>query len=519
MTLKTKITAFISKLKETPLILGFKRMPFISKLKEAPLILRLKRVPFLSRLSKRTAGIIASVLLLAVAGGVAYYKIIYLPNQTTNEPVMQTAAVRQGDLVIYASGTGTLIAADEVDLAFKTGGQVTGLFVKVSDRVETGDLLAQVDDTDAQIKYTQAKRNLLELTTAAAIASAQQDMAQAQIDLDSAASHLAYLISPSVLHWETEVVKAGQALEEAGAKAKASPSDKEARQELEDAEAYLDSAQDNLAGAQDYYTQVYVPNHFTVGRGGGKYVAAPTEAEILAARAAVAGAQASLTESQYLYAALTGDEVPEDATGAGLSELEQAKLDLQAAQSTLDGTCIYALISGTIMSIDTSVGDTVGTSAVITVADLSQPYLEIYLDETDWGKVAVDKDAEVTFDALPDETFTGKVTQVDPGLYTSGNTSMIRGLVRLDSTAAGLNLPLGSSAAVDVIGGQAKNAILVPIEALHETAPGKYAVFVVEDGKPRLRVVAIGIQDLLYAEVKSGLEAGDVVTTGITETQ
>jgi hypothetical protein len=60
---------------------------------------------------------------------------------------------------------------------------------------------------------------------------------------------------------------------------------------------------------------------------------------------------------------------------------------------------------------------------------------------------------------------------------------------------------------------------LIPIEALHE-AGDKYAVFViVENGKPVLHVVEIGIQDLLYAEVISGVEAGDTVTTGIVETQ
>jgi HlyD family secretion protein len=39
------------------------------------------------------------------------------------------------------------------------------------------------------------------------------------------------------------------------------------------------------------------------------------------------------------------------------------------------------------------------------------------------------------------------------------------------------------------------------------------------DGEPKLRVVEIGLQDLFYAEVISGLEPGDVVTTGITETE
>ncbi|GAB4505630.1 MAG: hypothetical protein Fur0043_26270 [Anaerolineales bacterium] len=41
----------------------------------------------------------------------------------------------------------------------------------------------------------------------------------------------------------------------------------------------------------------------------------------------------------------------------------------------------------------------------------------------------------------------------------------------------------------------------------------------IENGSPCLRVVEVGIQDLLYAEIKSGLQVGEVVTTGITETE
>jgi hypothetical protein len=57
----------------------------------------------------------------------------------------------------------------------------------------------------------------------------------------------------------------------------------------------------------------------------------------------------------------------------------------------------------------------------------------------------------------------------------------------------------------------------VPIEALHQTGD-QYTVFVMENGKPTVRTVEVGIQDLVYAEIKSGLNAGDVVTTGVTET-
>jgi multidrug efflux pump subunit AcrA (membrane-fusion protein) len=77
---------------------------------------------------------------------------------------------------------------------------------------------------------------------------------------------------------------------------------------------------------------------------------------------------------------------------------------------------------------------------------------------------------------------------------------------------------VGSNASVDVIGGRAENAILVPVEAVREIAPGEYAVFVMEDGEPKLRIVTVGLMDYTSAEITSGLEAGEVVTTGVVET-
>ena len=120
------------------------------------------------------------------------------------------------------------------------------------------------------------------------------------------------------------------------------------------------------------------------------------------------------------------------------------------------------------------------------------------------------------FDILPDQTFTGKVTDVYPELDSSTSTSLVHATVKLDQTIDS-GLPSGASAAVDVIGKQAKNAVLVPIEAIHD-ASGKNLVFVrQQNGKLKLQTVEVGLKDALYAEIKSGLQIGDVVTTGITE--
>lgn len=485
-----------------------------------------KRLPK-PKMTRRTAWIaLLALFVLAAGGGYAYYQFAYLPAQTTStESELQTATVRTGDLVIYASGTGTLIASNEVDLAFETGGEVTEVLVEVGDVVQAGDMLAQVDDTSVQIALTQAKRTLLELTSANAIATAQEAMAAAQTTMQEALDHLEYVVSPQVLHWEEEVAAAEKAVAEAQAALDADPNNKDLQQALKDAQDYLTRAKSNLGSAQAAYETDYLPTNFTVKTIDqtthriAKYVAAPTEAEILEARAAYAAAQAALEEAKWLYSALTGGEVPENATGSGLTELEQARTEVESAQNSLDGTRLVAPISGTVMSLDLSVGDTVGSSTtIVSIADLTQPRLEVFLDESDWTNVRVGYETEVIFDILPDNTYTGTVIQVDPGLYTSNNTSVVRAIVKLDEVGDAFNLPLGTTASVDVIGGRAENAVLVPIEALHQ-AGDQYTVFVLENGELKLRVVQIGIQDLLYAEVISGLEAGEVVSTGITETK
>lgn len=494
----------------------------LQKFKSNPLLKKVEKSKVFSKFGEKTWWIIMGIVLLIVGSSVIYYQTNSVSSKTSTAEALQTSVARKGDLTIYASGTGTLTALDEVDLGFSTSGQVAQINVSVGDVVKAGDTLAVIDDTSTQVKYTQAKRTLLELTSPTAVAAAEEAIATAETDVNTAISQLAYLISPEVYYWETEVDKANLEVEAAKAAVEESPNDTDLQATLEKKEAYLDFAQDKLKGNWYYYDHEYLRNTFTTfdRSSGTKYIAAPTDADIKEARAALSGAKASLVEAQYLYAALTGDEVPDDATGSGLSELEQAKLDLESALADLDGTKIIAPIDGTVMSVDMSVGDTVGTSAVITVADLSQQYLEVFLDESDWSTVQAGYKTEVTFDILPDTIFNGEVTQVDPGLYTSNNSSVVRAIVKLtDEDESRFNLPLGTSAAVDVIGGEAKDAILIPVEALHETSSGQYAVFVMENGEPRLHSVEIGIKDLTYVEIKSGVEQGDTVTTGISETK
>jgi len=115
-----------------------------------------------ARLSKKLFWIFLIVVVLAGAGGYGYYRWRQAQASVTQTSTLQTATVRQGDLVIRTSGTGTLISVTESDLVFSTSGKLENVLVKVGDKVEAGQLLAQLDDSSQQTALAQAKQDLLD---------------------------------------------------------------------------------------------------------------------------------------------------------------------------------------------------------------------------------------------------------------------------------------------------------------------------------------------------------------------
>jgi multidrug efflux pump subunit AcrA (membrane-fusion protein) len=246
----------------------------------------------------------------------------------------------------------------------------------------------------------------------------------------------------------------------------------------------------------------------------------PSDGEIAIARAAYDLAKASIGEAQNYLDVLNGAEIPEGATGANLVTYIQTKHALETAEYNLNAAKLVSPIRGTVTALDISVGDLVDGSSVVTISNIDQPYsLDAYLDAEDWGQVRVGYEVEVTFDIIPDQVFAGTVTGVYPTLdTTSSNSALVHITARLNETIP-YGIPTGSATSVDVIGGEAENAVLVPVEALHEIGEELYTIFVMESGRLRLHVVEVGLQDLTKAEIISGLSVGDIVTTGVVETK
>jgi HlyD family secretion protein len=494
-------------------------------------------------LADRAIKILALITLFAGLIGAGFFAYSQISSQASasEETSLQTAQAAVGDLTLYANGTGTIIPAAESSFGFRAAGQVSEIYVKVGDQVEAGQVLAQLDDTEAKIELAEAQEAMNKLTSATAIATARQALAEAQSEFDLAKETLEYLVSPEVLYWEEKVAEREQILADAQAAAQTDTSN-DAGQTVSEAETSLKYAEDSLAYFQKVYEYKYIKETFTQTkekrtRWGGtttitvklrdeetgeRYVVIypPTEGEIDMARAGYDLAKASIGEAQTYLDVLNSEQIPEGATGSNLVAYVETKHALETAKYNLNATKLIAPISGTVTALEFNVGDLAAGSSVITISNINQPYsLDAYFNAEDWGQVKVGYEVEVSFDIVPEQVFTGTVTSVDPTLdTTSSNSALVHVTARLDETIA-YNLPSGSAASVDVIGGQAENAVLVPVEALHEIGDGQYTLFVMENGKLRLRVVEVGLQDLTQAEIISGLDAGDIVTTGVVETK
>jgi RND family efflux transporter MFP subunit len=465
--------------------------------------------------------ILVIVLLAAAGGGYYYYRQTATTAEAASTTPLQTTTVKRGNLVISASGTGSVISEDEVQLGFEYSGILAQLYVAVGDEVMKGDVLAisapSDDDATIQSKLTsaklsvlQAQQNLDDLTSTTA-----NEVSLAQLQSDLAAKQLSAIDTESTL---TDLINT-----RASMNWKRCDSDT-IESKLEAYEMALDrwNRSAHLTNSTEYQQMVAAELNYNWCNS--KYSQSEldaADAEIASTKASIQLLQSQIAEDQTEINNLQSSSGPDSLDiQIAQAQLDNAKANLEVVEADSVSNTITAPFDGTILLISNSVGDTVGTTKFITMADLSQPYLEVLLDETDLNNVGIGYQVSVTFDALPNQTFTGKVVAINPSLSNAFSVTAIQTTVQLDTSSFSKpqNLPIGLSATVEVISAQAQNVLLVPVEALHELSAGNYAVFVMENGTPVLKTVEVGLMDYTSAEIKSGLNEGDVVTTGIVET-
>ena len=450
------------------------------------------------------AGITACVL---AAGGFALRA--WAASGDEDESQLQTASVQTGDITISATGSAQLDPARSSALSFSTTDTVDEILVDVGDSVKEGDVLARLDDEAAKVALESAQLNLNQLTSPEAIANAQISLADAQDALKTAKYNL--YVQQEGHRTSSDVIKLTKArlaqAEEKLEDVKHHYNNTSGRDDKEDERT---NALEQVVAAQNQVTTYRQQLAWYIGK--------PNAVDQARLEANVALAEAQVASAQALVDELTGVATAEESTDIAsddLIALRRARLNVDSAQTTLDATTLIAPFDGVITKLNGYVGET-SDGFSIGLADVQNPVVDLSIDESDLEIVAVDDPIELSLDALPDSILTGSLTRVDPVLTELEGIQTVHAMAKLDDTSLDevLSLPMGMSGTIEIIHAETHSALLVPISALHELDEGKYGVFVMENGEPRLQEVEVGLQSAVYAEILSGLSMGDTVSLG-----
>ncbi|MGE0862593.1 MAG: efflux RND transporter periplasmic adaptor subunit [Vicinamibacterales bacterium] len=310
-----------------------------------------------------------------------------------------------------------------------------------------------------------------------------------------------------------------------------------------------------------------------------------SKASLQSSRAALENARATLKRQQELSAAgLTTRESLERAqTDVEMREsdlkareqeiknretqLNQQRAGLAASRHTLTQVRFEAPFDGIVTRRNIEEGENVmiGTmnnagTILLTVADMSVIEAEVEVDETDIPLVQMGQKAKVTIDAIPDQEFTGTVTEI-------GNSPIQAAAAGTTRTATNFKVVItidgqipdvrpGFTCTAEITTATRQQAVAVPIQSLtvreliydaqgnvvneprpprtgfqfgpaaapapvasRELRPGEKreeveGVFLNQDGKAAFVKVKVGIAGERYLEVLSGLGEGDRVITG-----
>ncbi len=264
----------------------------------------------------------------------------------------------------------------------------------------------------------------------------------------------------------------------------------------------------------------------------------------------------NLVSQEQLEQAQTAFDIAEANLNSATHQVDQSRAAVESSRQNLAKSHIVAPMSGRVTRLAVEEGEVAvpGTFSkevglLMTIADLSVIQVKVNVDETDVVRVHLADSVEVTIDAFPDTTFTGRVTKIsNSAILVAGastapgtNTQAVDYEVEITLTNPPGDVRPDLSATARIVTDTRKQALSIPIIALTvrentpvstETRSGPSpspavrrdsagtkkketeGVFVVQNGKATFRPVKVGIAGDEYFEVLEGLRQDETIVAG-----
>lgn len=405
-------------------------------------------------------------------------------------------AVRPKTLLVKLPENGVLSRPQTATIAAQVGSDIVAIYGRESQRVRQGDLLMKLDDRQIGASVSTDEASVAE---ARATLSGAQARLQADQNAKSEGQISGGLGGASIgLSGASQLVQAEQSLASARLDLQTAKEAYDAdvalyhinglaRQQLDKDRATYNVAQTNVSAAQQQYDLLRQQLRETGGQ---------LNTQIQADRVSVASAQAQVDSAQ---AALT---------------LHSDNLADTEVRAPFEGV-IQQLGTETGSTNPLVIGDAVTPGQVLfTIAGSGPMVVKAQVDEQDVINVKLRQRALISGEDFPGRTLTGFVTNIGVVVVQvnqAGNSAKnVETTISLDREYPFLRT--GMSCDVDIITGEAKNALVVPLASIVDDGD-KHYVFVVR-GKKAVKVpVRKGLASDTDVVITSGLRAGDTVAT------
>ena len=440
---------------------------------------------------------------------------------------VQSYTVAPGTIHTLVSGSGVLEQVDEEDVTVPAGVEVDEVIAEAGDAVSKGDLLAKVDmasvvdtlsDTQDQIKTLDKKINSAKSDTASTSVTTsvggrvKKIYAQVGDNVVSSVTENGALALLSVdgymaVDFESDGCARGDAVTVT----------------LSDGTAVKGTVESATLGTVTVLVSDNGPamdEEVTVTDTAGK--ALGTGKLYIHSPVAVTGyvgtvKSISCKENANVTAGSTLMTLSDTKTSANFDALLRQRQDLEDTLTGLltiyrDGA-VLASQDGLVTSVeyDEDTATSATETQILTLYPQKQMTVTISIDETDILSLKEGQEAQVTVSSVSDDAFTGSVTSISKVADTSTGVTRYSAEVTLDREEGML---VGMTANVDVRIEGTENALIIPVDALHQNSASYYVYTGYDEAQKRYTGrtdVTIGMQNDDYVEITSGLNEGDTV--------
>lgn len=433
---------------------------------------------------------------------------------------VESYAVQTGTISTLVSGSGMLMNVDTETLTVPEGVEVTEILVDPGDVVAQGDLLATVDVATVRSALSELQSEIQSLDSQ--ISAARSDSVSAVVstgiggrvkamyaregDLvsDVMVEHGALAVLSldgfMALDLETEALQKGDSVVVL-------------REDGTELEGTVESAKGGKATVLVTDDGPKLEETVTVRNAEGEeigtgtlYIHSPLAITGYAGTVKSIGREenAKVWDGTYLlYLKDTTHSANYDALLRSRTEKEETLLELLKLQK-YGG--IIATVGGSVFSVADLDAEEVASEIVVLSPDVSMS-VTISVDESDILALELEQEADVTVSSVSEDTLTGIVTEIDKAASDGAYTAVIT----LDKVSGMLQ---GMTASIDVKIQGVENALIIPMDALHQTSTGAYVYTSYDEEKQEYggRVdVTTGLSNDNFVEITSGLAVGDTV--------